>query len=72
MLDEKKIRSNIYITILLMNVQYIQKWPPSFSMHNLARLWKRISIVYYFVDVKAMSVYNTGHLSSLISLDYYL
>jgi len=72
MLDEKKNLTGSYITLLLTNVQYIQKWPPSFSMHNLARLWKRISIVYCFVDVKAMAGYNTGHLWSLISLDYYL
>jgi len=72
MLDEKKNRNNSYITILLVNVQYVQKWPPSFSMHNLTRLWKRISIVYCYFDVKAMAVHNTGHLWSLISLDHSL
>jgi len=69
MLDEKKIWASSYITT---DECATQKWPPSFSMHNLARLRKRISIVYCFADVKAMAVYNSGHLWSLISLDYYL
>jgi hypothetical protein len=72
MLDEKKNRTASYITLSLMIVQYIQKWPPSFSMHNLARLRERISTVYCFLDVKAMAGYNSVHLWSLISLHYYL
>ena len=37
----------------------------------LALLWKRISIIYYSVDVKAMAAYKIGHLWSLIFMCYY-